>query len=93
VDKVTFEPSLDHPERIRISGAFITARETHDDSTVYKAPQRGYLYFGLPLANMVWPGSAWLVQHTEELHPPSRDNGVTRFPAKGALAFLEIRPD
>jgi hypothetical protein len=48
VDKVTFEPNVDNPERIRISGVFITALETPDNSTVYSAPQRGYLYFRLP---------------------------------------------
>jgi hypothetical protein len=45
---VTFEPSADKPERIRISGVFITAEERSD---VYSAPQRGYLYFGLPRDN------------------------------------------
>jgi hypothetical protein len=48
VDKVAFEPSSDKPERIRISGVFIAAVETADNSTVYSAPQRGYLYLGLP---------------------------------------------
>ena len=48
VDKVAFEPSSDKPERIRISGVFIAAEETPDNSTVYSAPQRGYLYFRLP---------------------------------------------
>jgi hypothetical protein len=48
VDKVAFEPNADKPERIRISGVFSVAEETADNSTVYSAPQRGYLYFGLP---------------------------------------------
>jgi hypothetical protein len=48
VDKVAFEPSADKPERIRISGVFITAGERSD---VYSAPQRGYLYFALPGQN------------------------------------------
>src|SRR5207244_3172495 len=43
-----FEPSADKPERIRVSGVFITAGERSD---VYSAPQRGYLYFALPKAN------------------------------------------
>jgi hypothetical protein len=51
VDKVTFEPNADKPERIRISGVFMAAVETPDNSTVYSAPQRGYLYFGLPNGN------------------------------------------
>ena len=48
VDKVAFEPNADKPERIRIAGVFSVAEETPDNSTVYSAPQRGYLYFGLP---------------------------------------------
>ena len=48
VDKVAFEPSADKPQRIRISGVFITAEERSD---VYSAPQRGYLYFALPRGN------------------------------------------
>jgi hypothetical protein len=51
VDNVTFEPNAGKPERIRISGVFITALETPDNSTVYSAPQRGYLYFRLPAGN------------------------------------------
>jgi len=45
VDKVTFEPNVDKPERIRIAGVFITAAERSD---VYSGPQRGYLYLALP---------------------------------------------
>lgn len=48
VDKVTFEPSADKPERVRLSGVFITAEGQSD---VYSAPQRGYLYFALPGGN------------------------------------------
>src|SRR5947199_9817361 len=48
VDKVAFEPSADKPERIRVSGVFITAGERSD---VYSPLQRGYLYFALPTAN------------------------------------------
>jgi hypothetical protein len=48
VDKVALEPNADKPERIRISGLFITAAERSD---VYSAPQSGYLYFGLPRGN------------------------------------------
>jgi len=51
VDKVTFEPNSDKPERIRISGVFIAAEQRPDNSTVYSAPQRGYLYFRLPTSN------------------------------------------
>jgi hypothetical protein len=42
VDNVAFEPNADKPERIRVSGVFITAEPR---SNVYSAPQRGYLYF------------------------------------------------
>ncbi len=45
IDKVSFEPSADHPDRIRISGVFITSEK---QGSVYSAPQRGYLYFSLP---------------------------------------------
>src|SRR5436309_1642786 len=48
VDKVTFEPNADKPERIRISGVFLTAEQQSDR---YSAPQRGYLYFALPPQN------------------------------------------
>jgi hypothetical protein len=48
VDKVTFEPNAENPERIRISGVFITAVDTPDNATVYSEPQRGNLYFRLP---------------------------------------------
>jgi hypothetical protein len=48
VDKVTFEPNADKPERIQISGLFgIT---TGNNNNQYNAPQRGYLYFTLPKA-------------------------------------------
>ena len=48
VDKVAIKPNADKPERIRISGVFITAEER---SEVYSTPQRGYLYFALPGQN------------------------------------------
>jgi hypothetical protein len=49
VDKVTLEPNPDKPERIRISGVFITAEDVQSDA--YSAPQGGYLYFALPKDN------------------------------------------
>ncbi len=48
VDTVTFEPNGEHPERVRVSGVFITAEPRSD---VYSAPQRGYVYFALPSQN------------------------------------------
>jgi hypothetical protein len=46
VDKVQFEPRAEKPERVRISGVFITADGRSGE--YYSAPQRGYLYFTLP---------------------------------------------
>jgi hypothetical protein len=60
VDKVTFEPSADKPERIIISGVFsaVGAARNPDGSWVvpsnaneYSKPQGGYLYFSLPDSN------------------------------------------
>jgi hypothetical protein len=45
IDKVNFEPNADHPDRIRISGVFITSEK---QGSVWSDPQRGYLYFSLP---------------------------------------------
>lgn len=49
IDKVTYEPDSGTPDRVRISGVFIVAEQS--DNSSYSAPQRGYLYFGLPKAN------------------------------------------
>jgi hypothetical protein len=52
VDKVTFEPNAENPERIRISGVFIASElRKPDNETLYSAPQRGYLYLALPQEN------------------------------------------
>ncbi len=59
VDKVTIEPSADKPERIKISGVFITAQETGDNSTVYGSAQRGYLYFDLSGVNSELARREW----------------------------------
>jgi hypothetical protein len=56
VDKVTLEPTADNPERIRVSGVFITAEERSD---VYSAPQPGYLYFSLPSDNRALALREW----------------------------------
>ena len=55
VDKVTFEPNAEHPQRIRISGVFILSSvpdgcgsPSNPCSTSYGSPQRGYLYYSLP---------------------------------------------
>jgi hypothetical protein len=57
IDKVTFEPSADKPERIQISGVFAIASPMC--CSLYQPAQRGYLYFTLPatkpdLARMEW---------------------------------------
>jgi hypothetical protein len=59
VDKVTFEPNANNPERIRISGVFITAVDTPDNSTLYSKVQRGYLYFELPKDNAELARREW----------------------------------
>ncbi len=48
VDKVSLEPSEEKPQRIVISGVFLTA-EGQSDS--YAGPQRGFLYCALPAGN------------------------------------------
>jgi hypothetical protein len=55
VDKVTFEPNADHPDRIQISGTFILSSvpdgcgsASNPCSTTYSSPQSGYLYCSLP---------------------------------------------
>jgi Sulfatase len=51
VDKVAFEPNAGNagnPDRIQISGVFITAG---GGPNAYSAPHRGYLYFMLPAGN------------------------------------------
>jgi hypothetical protein len=45
IDKVSFEPNANHPDRVRIWGVFITSEK---QGSVHSAPQRGYLYFSLP---------------------------------------------
>jgi hypothetical protein len=46
IDKATFEPNGDAPERIQLFGVF--AVHERDNPNTYQAPQRGYLYFTLP---------------------------------------------
>jgi len=49
VNKVTFEPAGDQPQRIRISGVFLTADQGNPGA--YSEPQAGYLYLALPRGN------------------------------------------
>ena len=46
IEKVTYEPSADKPERIKIQGVF--AMSTPANPRDYMAPKRGILYFSLP---------------------------------------------
>jgi hypothetical protein len=48
IDKVTFQPNADQPQRILISGVFITVENARNG---YSDPQRGYLCFSLPAQN------------------------------------------
>src|SRR5438046_2426169 len=70
VDKVAFEPSADKPERIRVSGVFITVGERSD---VYWASQRAELYLALPTANDEFAKNGWveLKVNRSQLHPPA----------------------
>src|SRR5579862_4946787 len=56
VDKVEFQPNVDKPESIRISGVFITAAESSD---TYSSAQSGYLYFTLPQSDQELARREW----------------------------------
>jgi hypothetical protein len=56
IDSVSLELNAEKPERIRLSGVFITAVERTNE---YSAPKRGYLYFTLPLENDSLARSEW----------------------------------
>jgi hypothetical protein len=43
IDRVTFEPSAENPERVIIHGAFAVA--VRNDNNYYEPVRRGYLYF------------------------------------------------
>jgi hypothetical protein len=91
VDKVAFEPNADKPERIRISGVFSVAEETPDNSTVYSAPQRGYLYFtlpGLPSVNQDLARREWA-----DLNSVAGTRQVVGFGASWGAKFRVRKPD
>jgi hypothetical protein len=55
IDKITFEPNTDHPERVQVSGVFILSSvpdgcgpPSNPCATSYSGAQRGYLYCSLP---------------------------------------------
>jgi hypothetical protein len=85
VDKVTFEPGADKPERIRISGVFITAT---NNSGAYSTPQRGYLYFMLPRGNEELARREWA-----DLNSVAGTRQVVGFGTSWAGAFRVRRAD
>ena len=106
VDKVSFEPNADKPERVRISGVFITAEERSD---VYSAPQRGFLYFALPKQNrdlalrewtdlksvagtrqVVGLGSSWAAK-VRVIKPDEAAHAADDYPMGNGL--IKINPD
>ena len=48
IEKVTFEPSADKPERIVLTGLFTTSRLSANNDTLYEGPQKGSMYYSLP---------------------------------------------
>lgn len=88
VDKVAFEPSSGKPERIRISGVFIAAEETPDNSTVYSAAQRGYLYLALPKSDEELARREW-----EDLKSVAGTRQVVGFGASWGPKVRVRKPD
>jgi hypothetical protein len=58
VDKVVFEPEGSSPERIQIWGLFVVPVPI--SSGLYKAPQRGILYFSVPADRKETAGKEWI---------------------------------
>jgi hypothetical protein len=58
VDKVVFEPDESSPERIQIRGLFVVPIPI--SSGLYKAPQRGVLYFSIPPDRKEIAGKEWV---------------------------------
>lgn len=85
IDNVRFEPNADHPDRVRISGVFITSEK---QGSVYSAPQRGYLYFSLPARDAERARQEW-----SDLNSVARTRQVVAF---GAAWFMDVhvrKPD
>jgi len=57
IEKVVFEPAQGQPERVQIWGAFATAETRNNDD--YSAPQKGYLYFSCPPAQLTTCRNEW----------------------------------
>jgi len=84
IDKVTLEPSADHPERIQISGVFAMAKP--DDRNYYLAPQRGYLYFTLPTDRKDLALREW-----SDLKASAGTHMVVSFGDRAHLQMLKVR--
>ena len=85
VDKVTFEPDDAKPERIKISGVFITAAER---TNTYSAPQRGYLYLALPRFNTEIAKREWA-----DLKSVAGSRQVVGFGSSWAVKARVRKPD
>ena len=57
VEKVVLEPAQGAPERVQIWGAFATADTKNNDD--YTAPQKGYLYYACPAAQLATCRNEW----------------------------------
>ena len=57
IEKVVFEPTQGPPERVQVWGAFATAETGNNDD--YSAPQKGYLYFSCPTAQLTTCRNEW----------------------------------
>jgi len=57
VDKVITEPTADTPEQIQIWGVFSIADP--NNGSLYKGPERGYMYFKLPEKNEAAARNEW----------------------------------
>jgi hypothetical protein len=62
IEKVVFEPTQGQPERVQVWGAFATADTRNNDD--YGAPQKGYLYFSCPTAQLTACRNEWADLHS-----------------------------
>ena len=83
IDKVTFEPNTDHPDRVRISGVFITSAQQGSE---YSPPQRGYLYFSLPARDAERARQEWF-----SLKDVAGTRQVVGFGAGWSLPDVQVR--
>ncbi len=83
IDKVTFEPGDSSPAFVRISGVFVVPVPM--SSGKYGSPQRGYLYFRIPLTVHTAPDDA-----SPGLYPLSNLRGIVTAGDKADPAFDSI---